>query len=190
MGQEAVRTLTGGRDPSHRPSGCDSIWAQPLLASPVSRKIARLAGRRAGVFLLGRIVSSRSRKPHGAHTVISDVQVLAEQLYDLHTRFAILAEKLEEIFPAHESDFGVVQGLRCDFIRTTGERRTQPEHFARTCNAQRQAFAALGTHCQSCASFTQDVGSACRMSFPQQAGSARIHMQRFDGIECLQRLRG
>jgi hypothetical protein len=76
----------------------------------------------------------------GPDTVVRHMQIFAEQIDDLQADFAMLAEKMKQIFAPNVGHLQGLQGLGCDLVTSTGECSTHPQHL--TCRSHPQGHAA------------------------------------------------
>lgn len=116
---------------------------------------------------------TRPPQANGPDTIISHVQVLAEQGNDVQTRLAMLAEKEKEIFAFHQNDLCVIEELGRDFVSAAGQRSAQSQDFSRQGNSQDQPLAGFGADRELRAALAQYKNATCRLPFAKQNGISR-----------------
>lgn len=83
------------------------------------------------------------RAANGAVLLIKLVQVLAEQLHELHAEGAVLAQVAEKTFPRQKSYLAGLQGFHGGFVGGPGHGFAQAQHGAGAGYVQSQAGGAL-----------------------------------------------
>ncbi len=96
----------------------------------------------------------------GAHAVICNMQVLAEQVHYLQVRLAMGAQKTQQFLAPDHSHLGIAQGLRSYLVRTAGQRGTEPQNFTGSRDTKGQTFAGLGAHRELYPAFAEDKDAA------------------------------
>jgi len=129
-------------------------------------------------------------QPEGAHAVIGDVQVLAEQVHDLQTGFAMLVQEAQQVFAPDGRYLSIVQKFRGNLMRTACEGGTQSQDLPGPRDTEGHASARFRRNRESRPAITQNKDAARGLSFPKQHCSPGAGSHGFQRIEGLRSLRG
>jgi hypothetical protein len=127
-----------------------------------------------------------SAQAYGSNAIIGYMQVLAKQRNYVQAGFAMFAEEAKQIFTFDQDNLRVVEQLRGDLVRSSGQGCTETQDFSRNCNSKNQPLSGLGAHRQLRAALAQNKNSSCRLAFAKQHRVSRTRESFFHRVESLE----
>jgi len=157
----------------------------PLIAAPSDERERR-------IWLLNARGPGPAAPPQaeGAHPVVGDVQVLAEQIHDLQAGFAMLVQEAQQVFAPDCRYLSIVQQFRGNLMRTACEGGTQSQDLTGPRDTKDHTSARFRRNREFRPAVTQNKNAAGWLSFPKQRRSPRAGNHAFQRIEGLRSLRG
>lgn len=102
----------------------------------------------------------------------------------------MVAEEAQEVLPLYEDDLRGIERFCSDLVRLAGERGTETENLARTCDPKHQALAVFRANGQFRAAIAEDENATRLPAFGKEGGTPGKQTDALDGVERLQGVDG
>src|SRR5579872_2838073 len=187
----AMRLLTGSCDLSHKADVQKVTWGngRKSQANPGWERRHNKNSRK-GRALLNAEGAGPACTPQadGSNTIVSGVQILAQQVDNLQARLAVFTQEAQKVFTLDGGDLRVIEQLRSHLVRCAREGGTQSQDLPGPRDTKNHSSSGLGTNGKFCAAFTQNENTARSTALPKQGRATRKDRQSLQRIEVLQGL--
>jgi hypothetical protein len=129
------------------------------------------------------MVTPGAGEANGPHTIKRDMKILAEQVNDLQTGFAMLAKKLQQVLALDERDLRVIHDLSRKLIGLAGHGGAQAQDFSGRGDTQHEPLARLRADGKLGAALAKDKDAARGAAFVEQGLASRHLANRLDAVE-------